>query len=289
MATDPNWLPSTIVQSSAALVAIVGGFLGSRVLDRTAQQARVREQLGHLDAEVVAAAKERAALLERRSTIRRSEFMRIAAPIFYTSRVRDASKLADRVPLLSVPHGERTTFAEELCAFDAKTRGAVRRAMEHRPASEMTPGPERDRLIGEVPPELEPVLVELVRALDPVGRAPAAVPSGPAPAEAELTIQLDDLARRTSDLQARRDTLVAELRIAMVPGRFGLFYTLVAVLVFGIAFPLGVMSRSWPTLSSSWRNAMSVLFLASLVLVLVNLHRIIRGVSEGAKDPSGPS
>lgn len=58
MATDPNWLMSTAAQSAAALVAIVGGFLVSRVIALTAD--RRAAELSHAEA------RNRIALLERR-------------------------------------------------------------------------------------------------------------------------------------------------------------------------------------------------------------------------------
>src|SRR4051812_44540856 len=50
--TDPNWLMSTTAQSAAAIVAIVGGFLVSRLItansSREALQARQRESIDRL-------------------------------------------------------------------------------------------------------------------------------------------------------------------------------------------------------------------------------------------------
>ncbi len=43
MTTDPSWLYSTIAQSSAAIVAIIGGFITSRVLALLAEKKRPRK------------------------------------------------------------------------------------------------------------------------------------------------------------------------------------------------------------------------------------------------------
>ncbi len=45
MITDPNWLYSTIAQSSAAIVAIVGGFITASVLMLTAEKRNLTNQL----------------------------------------------------------------------------------------------------------------------------------------------------------------------------------------------------------------------------------------------------
>ena len=48
MATDPSWLYSTIAQSSAAIVAIIGGFITATALRLRAERAR----LGRLQANI---------------------------------------------------------------------------------------------------------------------------------------------------------------------------------------------------------------------------------------------
>jgi polyhydroxyalkanoate synthesis regulator phasin len=45
MVGDPNWLYSTIAQSSAAIVAIVGGFITTGILSRRAEKASLSNQL----------------------------------------------------------------------------------------------------------------------------------------------------------------------------------------------------------------------------------------------------
>ncbi len=43
--TDPNWLYSTIAQSSAAIVAIIGGFITASILARRAEKTSLSHQL----------------------------------------------------------------------------------------------------------------------------------------------------------------------------------------------------------------------------------------------------
>ena len=62
MITDPNWLYSTIAQSSAAIVAIVGGFITATVLMLTAEKrsliTQVSDKKGMLDSLIEAGADE---------------------------------------------------------------------------------------------------------------------------------------------------------------------------------------------------------------------------------------
>ena len=44
MATDPSWLYSTIAQSSAAIVAIIGGFITATVLTLSAESRSLKRQ-----------------------------------------------------------------------------------------------------------------------------------------------------------------------------------------------------------------------------------------------------
>lgn len=49
MLTDPNWLYSTIAQSSAAIVAIIGGFMTATILRLTAEKRSLVKRLEWLN------------------------------------------------------------------------------------------------------------------------------------------------------------------------------------------------------------------------------------------------
>jgi len=49
MLTDPNWLYSTIAQSSAAIVAIIGGFMTATILRLTAEKRSLVKRLESLN------------------------------------------------------------------------------------------------------------------------------------------------------------------------------------------------------------------------------------------------
>lgn len=54
MTTDPNWLYSTIAQSSAAIVAIVGGFITATVLSLAAEKRSLNHRLSDMNARLSA-------------------------------------------------------------------------------------------------------------------------------------------------------------------------------------------------------------------------------------------
>lgn len=58
MNTDPNWLLSTTAQSAAALVAIIGGFLVSRVITLASNRAHYEHRLNVLNDQLATANKE---------------------------------------------------------------------------------------------------------------------------------------------------------------------------------------------------------------------------------------
>ena len=52
MITDPSWLYSTIAQSSAAIVAIIGGFITASVLYLSAEKRSLIRRLGEMKAQL---------------------------------------------------------------------------------------------------------------------------------------------------------------------------------------------------------------------------------------------
>lgn len=54
MPTDPNWLPSTLAQATAALVAIIGGFLVSRLIGMASARSGLDERAATLRGQIKA-------------------------------------------------------------------------------------------------------------------------------------------------------------------------------------------------------------------------------------------
>lgn len=75
MIGDPNWLYSTIAQSSAAIVAIVGGFITASVLMLTSEKRSLRHQLADKKARLEALEGEDKQLFKEYETVWVDEFI----------------------------------------------------------------------------------------------------------------------------------------------------------------------------------------------------------------------
>lgn len=75
MIGDPNWLYSTIAQSSAAIVAIVGGFITASVLMLTSEKRSLKHQLTDRETRLEALKEEEGRLSEEYGTMRVAEFI----------------------------------------------------------------------------------------------------------------------------------------------------------------------------------------------------------------------
>jgi len=85
-AIDPSWLPSTVAQSTAALVAIVGGFMVSRFISIDSEMAGARRRLEE--------AQERYDAMLERKTRAEEALTRRTAREFLTDRQRIESLLS---------------------------------------------------------------------------------------------------------------------------------------------------------------------------------------------------
>jgi len=75
MIGDPNWLYSTIAQSSAAIVAIVGGFITASVLMLTSEKRSLRHQLAGKETRLEALEEEQRRLSKEHETVSVDEFI----------------------------------------------------------------------------------------------------------------------------------------------------------------------------------------------------------------------
>lgn len=112
---DPNWLFSTTAQSAAALVAIVGGFLVSRVLGLNTERERLLRKYRELRsrAQILGFSYQR--LHEERLAVSKEWFLEAHLGKIFDSRgqVSAAELLDDRIPIGSSEE-EMTLFAEHL-------------------------------------------------------------------------------------------------------------------------------------------------------------------------------
>jgi hypothetical protein len=76
MTTDPSWLYSTIAQSSAAIVAIIGGFITATVLNLLSEKRSMQKQKSEKEADIEAAKEKRAKLYNIYETNKAERFLR---------------------------------------------------------------------------------------------------------------------------------------------------------------------------------------------------------------------
>ena len=118
--TDPNWLLATMAQSAAAMVAVIGGFLVSRIItlsvERQSLDRRSRE-LGEKTAEVETAL---CRARERRQAMSWEWFVDLAANACARAQGNmPVDELADKHPIRGVPESEMLAMA---CRLNGKMR-----------------------------------------------------------------------------------------------------------------------------------------------------------------------
>lgn len=121
--TDPNWLLATMAQSAAAMVAVIGGFLVSRIITLTVERQsldRRSRELQATTAEVDAALGE---ARERRQALSWAWFIDVAAtPCAQAWGKMPDAELAAKYPIRGVSESEKLEMASKL---NQKMREAI--------------------------------------------------------------------------------------------------------------------------------------------------------------------
>lgn len=161
--TDPNWLPSTLAQSTAALVAIVGGFLVSRLVTLSSE----RGALAHRRKDLMA----RRELFEQQRQEADQERLRVCVEWLWDLGLNDIVKAHGQVDLDAqlddwVPRGsdveEMRPYVEDLVA---EVQTAFTRVQATYSGSAF-PTDEVEQLrqdLGEIPTGYEEVYIKVAR------------------------------------------------------------------------------------------------------------------------------
>ena len=289
-AGDPEWLPSTIVQSSAALVAIIGGFLVSRLVAMTSEHGGLSQRLRELDGQILATSDHHRDLIERRIQWDRADFMASAAHSYFSEGNATRETLAE-----DIGHGEdrneRLAFADEFLAFVNEMRPKIHDAVHQRNATTRVPASADDlRKLGfEFDSIFESVVDEmLVAERGPYSLAErmtlATIPThrddagraAELQAFRQLLENIDEAGRQVDDLHRSRELTVQRLAAIKPQGVIGVLITLGIVVAAGIGFPVTIMTLRWETLTAPWRVALAAAFLASVLVVGVHLLRLTK-------------
>lgn len=288
-ASDPQWLPSTIVQSSAALVAIVGGLLVARLVGLSAERATLQRRARDLGHEL-AHSNERLKVLEiERYTWDQLDFMKSAAYHFFSDDVTDLDGLVagDYAGSLEEQREWARLFLKHAQDLVPKLEALQESAdppssLDDLADASLIIDPPFDAIAEEylsvTRPTPDYLALAHINRPDDVGRA------------AELArwenLQRDIDAARSEVAQLKQALEVAEADLAGVTptGVFAVLIALGVVVVAGIAFPVIVLAMDWPDLSAPWRVAQVVAFLASVAGVGVFIYRLAADVSPPQRD-----
>jgi hypothetical protein len=96
--TDPNWLYSTEAQAAAALVAIIGGFLVSRLVSLSAERQGLQQRLDQIKDHGGRLKAERQSLYQQALDEGQADFYKEAAPIWAANRCNVPEELVPKRP-----------------------------------------------------------------------------------------------------------------------------------------------------------------------------------------------
>lgn len=280
--SDPNWLLSTLVQSTAALVAILGGFLISRVLGATGERAGLRRRRTAVADQLALRRVDVARYEDRLLAWDAGDWVRdilkdlVAAdePSFDDFLLRHAA-MGGHSP------AELRPFFEEALAAVARCRDLL----QGRDPSNLPSNASEARDRGIVVPESDEVVFEAVvgdmerrhaeqaRARSPYPSLAGAVVSMPRPARAPEYVVLEiaeyrqlrrdrddaarDITRMDTELDALRDELARLTRPSGLRTGIGI---LVYMTIAGLIAPLAAMGLQPRTLAPWMRAALVVAF-----------------------------
>jgi len=286
VASDPEWLPSTIVQSSAALVAIIGGLLVARLVGMTAERRSIRTRLEELNDLITSDEIYYRDLVAERFDWDLSDFIDSAVIAYFPDRLMTARDLVSEVSSDAALE-QRREFARIFFDWIAENEPRIEALFDD--GARYSEDLRRRGL--DVEPKFEPVAEALLSGLDPptptfIGGLNVSIPTIPLgpldPAGRIVTSQRwdalnRDIERTDRKLQERireRDRLIVRVSELTPHGVRGSLLTLGGVVLAGIAFPIVVMALRPPDLSPGLRWAMVAAFLVSVGVVAIHTYSL---------------
>ncbi|MHB0928154.1 MAG: hypothetical protein ACYC3W_04415 [Candidatus Nanopelagicales bacterium] len=295
-ATDPNWLYSSTAQSTAALVAIVGGFIVSRVISLSSDRAGFLRRLQEATSMLAMADQEAEAIAR--------EVYSTAYTWFREHRLRRYFDLAGQPEEPFTPRGasenDLLRMQQEL---DAEVALATRLLEERYAAPEIPPSDlihlKSDGIVTDAVHDdvLEFVAQGIAQSRRPVGGFSALGDltrySTALLSTSEVALRRHDAAIvRRDDQRAKVRQLEAEIRLVQHEltllgqprGLNGAFVVLAAFSAFGLLLPLALMAAR-PVPDATWVRALVVagfvFGLASLFYYMFYQARVLRGGPSG--------
>lgn len=297
---DPNWLLSSTAQSAAALVAIMGGLIVSRMISLSAERQSLIRRRDELNDRTTI--KHQEAKARRTSLI--DEDVRGGARVKWAKAILDAPTISDE-ELYRLDDGDGwplEVLVEPMTRVRASVADLLPRVESVERLSARDPGDIARELGAEQDEDLVGAIHGWVRerAEAPVRAMGLAVPAlklgshGSGPAVASIAA----IHRRNADwekyeqVRSEVDALRAEATLAseavdrvQLPTRLvGGFWVLGGFSASGIVFPLIVMAFQPQVLHVGWRVAVLVGFiggLAALLVYIVSFMNELRGTTTG--------
>jgi hypothetical protein len=300
---DPNWLLSTVVQSGAALVAIIGGLFTSRLVSLSAERAallrrlREEERIKGLASEAFAESSERLdafvfdrflvyaedKIYEAHGDLNRAAVEALVDESGWDVAERDVSRLVDEL----LPQIRDVFQHLQQGAHDA----AELERLVHDPPTQWA-DVDVQKAIDQIRSEVRRSSGSADFSLEGFGLA------SPDPAYAAAERQTRD--RRLDDLEQAKDVAAGAVRAADVrvdlveraldavsrpPGAWRTLRALGFLSVACLVFPLVVMGFAPTSLPIGLRATIVVVFLSGLGVFFAELAQLIRRGSSGRRRP----
>jgi hypothetical protein len=283
---DPNWLLSTTAQSSAALVAIVGGFLLSRVLALAAERNGLALREAQLSDEVELAAETCRFQQRRIDDSDRADFLDDAIELLVGDPAASIEDL-DKDSCGDLRAGE---LAELFESIRARVKVAIEALKPHVPSSDWVGSLSSfsgSKPFDEVLPQLEITEDEDVelyskvwRRLVPFSGVFLAPPSPSFPVSdpynewiRERDRALDDRARAVGQLEIVRTELA---KVSAPTGIGRLTASLAFFLATGVVVPIAVLVQQ-PTRLAQWQAWLTFVgFAIGLIVVAITVGMTVR-------------
>ena len=120
---DPNWLLATMAQSAAAMVAVIGGFLVSRIITLSVERQSLDRRSRELEEKTAEVETALCRARGRRQAMSWDWFVDLAAnPCAQARGKMPDAELADRHPIRGVPESEMLAMA---CKLNEKMRALL--------------------------------------------------------------------------------------------------------------------------------------------------------------------
>lgn len=303
MALDPGWLLSSLAQSTAAVVAIVGGFLVSRLVQLSSEREGLRRQLQHTLDELAHVNKAYAAAHEYRRTNSEQAFFKWVIDDLAAANLDalDRDSLFEEYMPRGSSREELEPYLDTLIASLTSVRAKVQPLLRHGDTNEIDLEDLRDRglRISDAEEVIYEAVVNAFAARLPersIGQLSAAllrgamIPSDPVGRAADLR-RLDDSIRDEQQLRsgvaslvATRDRTITELELLGHPvGVTPAIIILTVYALLGIMCPVAVLASGLSALPAWASWSLVVAFAGGLAAVLAYIYWYSRSLKAPAK------